>query len=248
MSEPTVPASPEKMPLPPDECEVCNAAMTGAGGRVFHPKGRPHGTTIALFAVAALFAAVVAGSSVAAEPAVWSAEGRSVEVAPTRAAQAQLRSYGYTIAVDGVAGPQTAHIVELWQRANALPATRQLDTATVKSLRIEHPATSTRPAVRLDPPPPPPPVVEMTVEEMIRSVWPAELANWAVRIAYRESRFQPHVKTWCCYGVFQIHKIHLEWLCPQLGICTIAQLYDPLTNVQAAYALYQRDGKGPWSL
>lgn len=114
-------------------------------------------------------------------------------------------------------------------------------------LRIDGPATVYAPAVRVDPPGPQP-TVERSVEQIIRDVWPDNLEARALRIAYRESRYQPNVRTWCCYGVFQIHQIHLRWLCPELGICTRADLYDPVLNVEAAYALYLRDGWAPWSL
>lgn len=109
-------------------------------------------------------------------------------------------------------------------------------------LRIEAPATVYAPAVRIDPPAP------CDVECIIRDVWPDQLEARALRIAWRESRWQPDVHTSCCYGVFQIHRMHLAWLCPDLGVCTVADLFDPRLNVTAAYALYERDGWQPWSL
>lgn len=103
-------------------------------------------------------------------------------------------------------------------------------------------ATATALAVRLDPPEPPPPLV-LTVEDMIRLVWPDNLEARALRIAYRESRYQCCVRTWCCYGIFQIHEQHLA----RLGLDNVQQLYDPMTNVEAAYRLYQLDGWSPWA-
>jgi peptidoglycan hydrolase-like protein with peptidoglycan-binding domain len=38
----------------------------------------------------------------------------------TRAVQLVLKSFGYTIAVDGVYGPQTTRVVRSWQRSNGL--------------------------------------------------------------------------------------------------------------------------------
>lgn len=98
-------------------------------------------------------------------------------------------------------------------------------------------------AVRLTPPQP---VPECDVPCIIRVVWPDQLEDRALRIAYRESRYQTDVHTSCCWGVFQIHTMHLAWLCPEIA-CSIADLKDPWLNTMSAYALYQRDGWGPWA-
>lgn len=100
-------------------------------------------------------------------------------------------------------------------------------------------ATATQPAVRIVVPRP-------TVEEIIREVWPDNLEERALRIAHRESRYECCVRTWCCYGVFQIYwTLHKPWL-QEMGVATVVQLYDPRTNIQAAYRLYQLDGWSPW--
>lgn len=112
---------------------------------------------------------------------------------------------------------------------------------TAPTHTLDEAATATVPAVRLDPP-----CDRDDVECVVRDVWPDNLEDRALRIAYRESRWQPHVRTWCCFGIMQIHKMHLAWLCPQLGICTTEALYDPRTNAEAGYALYLRDGWNPW--
>lgn len=87
------------------------------------------------------------------------------------------------------------------------------------------------------------------VEQIIRDVWPDELEERALEIAYRESRFVPTAKNFCCYGLFQIYwTVHRSWL-DDIGITDDQQLYDPATNARAAYTLYQRAGGwGPWSL
>lgn len=106
-------------------------------------------------------------------------------------------------------------------------------------------ATASKPAVRLTPPQP---VVTIprTTEQMIRDVWPDDLEEHALRIAYRESRYECCVHTWCCYGVFQIYlNVHKSWL-NEMGIYTIADLYVPLNNIKAAYQLYLIDGWSPW--
>ena len=93
-----------------------------------------------------------------------------------------------------------------------------------------------------------------TAEAIIREIWPAELADEAVRIAIRESNLWANAQNWCCVGLFQIYwEVHDSWL-DDLGITDRAQLFDARTNVRAAYALYQRaevaygDGWSPWAL
>ncbi|MFK8023889.1 MAG: LysM peptidoglycan-binding domain-containing protein [Ilumatobacter sp.] len=87
------------------------------------------------------------------------------------------------------------------------------------------------------------------VQQIIRDVWPDELEERALEIAFRESRYVPTAKNFCCYGIFQIYwEVHDVWL-DDIGITSAEQLYDPSTNAKAAYALYQRAGGwGPWQL
>lgn len=91
-------------------------------------------------------------------------------------------------------------------------------------------------------------------EAIIREVWPAELADEAVRIAIRESNLWANAQNWCCVGLFQIYwEVHDAWL-GSVGVTERVQLFDARTNVVAAYALYQRaeaaygDGWSPWAL
>ncbi len=90
-----------------------------------------------------------------------------------------------------------------------------------------------------------------TVEQMIRDVWPDELEDEALRIAWRESNYRADVTspTGCCVGVFQMHwEAHRSWLA-DMGVTSRDQLFDARTNIEAAYALYQRSGGwGPWAL
>ena len=85
------------------------------------------------------------------------------------------------------------------------------------------------------------------VKQIIRDVWPDELEERAIEIAFRESRFVPTARNFCCHGIFQIYfSVHKSWL-GDLGITSINGLYDPAANTRAAYALYQRAGGwGPW--
>jgi hypothetical protein len=85
------------------------------------------------------------------------------------------------------------------------------------------------------------------VQAIIRAIWPDELEERALEVAWRESNHRPTAKNFCCYGVFQIYwNVHKGWL-PSLGITSPEQLYDPTLNTRAALALYERSGGwGPW--
>lgn len=93
----------------------------------------------------------------------------------------------------------------------------------------------------------PPAASRTDVEAMIREIWPDDLEDKALAIAWRESGYRSNIKNWCCYGLFQIHwSAHKSWL-DDLGVTSPAHLLDARTNIQAAYALYQRSGGwGPW--
>lgn len=96
-----------------------------------------------------------------------------------------------------------------------------------------------------------PPPSGGAVEQMIRDVWPDDVEEEALRIAWRESNYRADVTspTGCCVGVFQMHwEAHRSWL-DDMGVTSRDQLFDARTNIEAAYALYQRNGGwGPWAL
>ncbi len=86
------------------------------------------------------------------------------------------------------------------------------------------------------------------VQAMIREIWPDELEERALQIAFRESRYVATAYNGtCCYGVFQIHwGAHKSWL-DDYGITSTNDLFDARKNITAAYAIYQRAGGwGPW--
>lgn len=88
---------------------------------------------------------------------------------------------------------------------------------------------------------------------------PAEL--WTVdRVAYRESRCDPNAlndsglngsggRDWSL-GLFQINVLGTLWPDRQAtcGLTAPEQLYDPVVNVQCAYALWLRSGWAPWGM
>jgi hypothetical protein len=111
---------------------------------------------------------------------------------------------------------------------------------------LDESAIATAPAVRLDPP-----CDRDDVECIIRDVWPDNLEERALHIAYRESRWQPGVinRNRDATGLFQIMwSVHRRWLCPEMAVCAQSMLLDARTNAEAALALYYRAGSfGPWS-
>ena len=86
-------------------------------------------------------------------------------------------------------------------------------------------------------------------EAIIRSIWPDDLEEEALRIARRESNLKNNAKNSCCYGLFQINwSAHKSWLAG-IGVTSASQLLDPNVNTTAAYTLYQRSGSfRPWAL
>ena len=117
------------------------------------------------------------------------------------------------------------------------PATTQPSTPPV-----------TTPPATTQPPPPANNYTKAQVAQIIRDVWPDDLEDEAIRIATRESNLIPTVRNYCCYGLFQIYySAHRTWLA-SMGITSAAQLYDPLTNATAAYALYHNSGWAPWAI
>ena len=109
------------------------------------------------------------------------------------------------------------------------------------------PPTTAAPTTTKPPLPPASNASAAEVQAIIRSVWPDDLEERALEIAWRESNYIPTAKNFCCYGVFQIYwSVHQSWL-SGIGITSAEQLYDPTTNARAALALYERAGGwGPW--
>ena len=108
-------------------------------------------------------------------------------------------------------------------------------------------ATTVAAAPTTTTPPRPSAVPESQSVAIIRDVWPDDLEERAIEIAWRESNHRSNVNNWCCYGLFQIHwNAHRSWLAT-IGVTSVSQLYDPVVNANAAYTLYQRAGGfGPW--
>jgi LysM repeat protein len=139
-----------------------------------------------------------------------------------------------TTATPTTAPPTTAAPTTAASATTELPATTSPTT--------DPPATTD--AATTAPPTPPAPG---EIEQIIRNVWPDDLEEQALRIAWRESSYNPRAQSYCCSGLFQIYyDVHASWLA-DLGIDSVEDLYDPHANATAAYAVYQRSGSWePW--
>ena len=114
-------------------------------------------------------------------------------------------------------------------------------------------APATPPATTAPPAPPttvaaqPARVAAAESVAIIRQIWPDDLEERAIQIAWRESNHLNYVSNYCCHGLFQIHwNAHRSWL-SSIGVTSVGQLYDPVVNTRAALELYHRAGGwGPW--
>ena len=126
------------------------------------------------------------------------------------------------------------------------PTTTTVEPSTTQAPTTTAPTATTVPATTQPPSTTPPTSSE--VQQIIRDVWPDELEERALEIAWRESNYIPTAYNgWCCYGLFQIYwSVHVSWL-DEYDIYSSADLLDARKNATAAYALYQRAGGwGPW--
>ena len=133
------------------------------------------------------------------------------------------------------APPTTAAPATTQPPASAAPTTTAKPTTT----------TTVKPSSTTSPPAS---VSTAAVQDLIREIWPDELEEKALQMAWRESHYQADAYNgWCCYGVFQIHwGAHKSWL-DDYGVFTTTDLLDARKKITAAYAIYQRAGGwGPW--
>jgi hypothetical protein len=195
---------------------------------------------VVLLCTAVVAAVVSVPQTTAATPVVQQPTVVSTAVPDTSRALNRLHDFGYTVNTPARADRAIRH----WQRVNGLTVDGQVGTTTLHTLGLSAGATAptTHPAVRDNLPP------GATVEDVVRFVWPDDLEDHALRIAYRESRFVPTARNACCFGLFQIHwAVHRAWLA-DIGVTSPDQLLDAAINARAALALYQRAGWSPWNL
>lgn len=181
--------------------------------------------------------------------------------------QYKLKSFGYSIVVDGKYLSQTKRIVASYQKSNGLTPNGVVDPKTLDALDVVlgSPVAPSRiapakPARSIATPPTPDPTADDTpiwspapsdTESIIRDVWSGETADiqdWAVKIAHRESgpNLLVTAHNACCYGIFQIHfRAHRVWLA-NFGVNQPSDLYDPRVAATVALALFHEARNGPW--
>jgi hypothetical protein len=167
--------------------------------------------------------------------------------------QYTLRSFGYTIAVDGIFGPQTLKVVKHFQKVNGLEVDGIVGPKTLKAMGlILGNSKPIAPASHLPDIDPVPPVRTPNTgtpgasgadqwHDLAMSVGFTE-AHWPVLrcIINRESRGQANAKNphSSATGLTQI----LARYYPN------ENLYDPTTNLRIALQLYNSRGWQPWTL
>lgn len=158
--------------------------------------------------------------------------------------------------VDTVLVPGGSICLPVGAATPAPPTTSAPRAVTTTATKAAAPARSSAstPTVTTAPPAPtttvparPAAISSAEAVAIIRSVWPDDLEERAIEIAWRESNHRSNVNNSCCYGLFQIHwEAHRSWL-SSTGVTSAWQLYDAKVNAVAAYTLYQRAGGfGPW--
>jgi hypothetical protein len=212
----------------------------------------PSSTSSSVAGVAAAAAGAAGASAASAPPSVDSATASTITSAP-----ASPSSVPATVAAEQVAPSTTAKkATPATAAAPVTTAAKKPATTAAAAPKPTSPPT-TRPAPTTTRPPPTttteavaaPPAntySKADVEAIIRSVFPPEEADEAVRIATRESHLVPTVRNWCCYGLFQIYFEMNRTTLAAIGVTSPERLYDPTVNAQAAYAIFQRSGWAPW--
>ena len=77
--------------------------------------------------------------------------------------------------------------------------------------------------------------------------WPEAQIPRVMRVMWRESRCQSNARNKWATGLMQIHRINLRWLSSSpLHIVHRAELLSPMRNLQAAHAVWVRQGWNAW--
>jgi hypothetical protein len=177
-------------------------------------------------------------SSTAASSAPATVAAAEVTAAPSTRAQKKVT----TTETPATTAAKKATATTAAPKPSNPPTTKAAATTAAPTT----PAPTSPPTTEAEAAPPVNTYSKADVEAIIRSVFPAEEADEAVRVATRESNLVPTVRNWCCYGLFQIYfKMNKKTLAT-IGVTAAEQLYDPRVNAQAAYMLFQRSGWGPW--
>jgi len=161
--------------------------------------------------------------------------------------QLQLKSFGYTIEVDGIYGPQTYKAITHYQRANGLVVDGIVGKQTRGALGLALAPTVAPPTA-----PTPAPSLPCGQHHATMSAYGLPLPFFAP-VAYRESHCDPSAYNGRgnddSYGIFQINTKGSLWgeIMRRCGVWLKAQLFDATTNIACAAKLYQAYGTRPWS-
>lgn len=147
-----------------------------------------------------------------------------------------LKSFGYSVKVDGALGPQTKRAIKHFQKVNGLEANGIADEKTIKNLGIVN-NSAPLPAKR---------IVEASQDQSgwhdlaISVGWSEE--NWPILscIISRESHGNPNAKNKhsSATGLLQELASHHP------GV----DLYDPETNLRVGVEMFNSRGWQPWTL
>lgn len=127
------------------------------------------------------------------------------------------------------------------------PSTTTTTTTVPPTTTTVPTPSTTRPAAPVQVTPSAPTTVPCPAADIIRATWPADAADRAIQIAYRESRcLGSPVSPTNCRGLFQLYS-GWDALYRELGLDP-ANWADPWTNSTVAAEIYRRAGWGPWAL
>ena len=91
-----------------------------------------------------------------------------------------------------------------------------------------------------------PPNTSCSTQDLIRAIWPDDVEDWAIGIAWRESRCSNVQNSEGASGQFQLMiPLHSAFM---VAVCGSADWANPECNIRTALKLYEGVGKGPWAL
>ena len=91
-----------------------------------------------------------------------------------------------------------------------------------------------------------PPNTSCSTQDLIRAIWPDDVEDWAIGIAWRESRCTNVQNREGASGQFQLMMpMHATFMA---AVCGSADWANAECNIRTALKLYEGVGKGPWSL
>lgn len=209
--------------------------------------------------VALLVALVTALANTAtAAPAAHVAPAVAPSASTTTHVQSMLKGFGYTVAIDGIYGPQTERAVRHFQKSNHLLADGIAGPITIARMESAVAPVASAPAVRLNPPAP---SFSSDCDEMSFYRQAAGLPDQFDAIGFRESRCQNTAANACCFGWWQNYiSSHLSRASAYrdriINECGVTSVNDMLGNsveqkkasACVTFVVWSISGMSPWSL